>query len=63
MKSVLVFLALMITALVAPLVLAAALSAIVGIGPVEMMIIYALCIAGALLTWRSFRRTKAALTL
>ncbi len=58
MKSVLVFLTLAIAALLGPLVVASALSAIGGIGPIEMTIIYAVCVVAAVLTWRSFRRKQ-----
>lgn len=62
MKTVLVFLALVIAALVGPLLVASALSAIGGIGPVELTIIYAVCVVAAVLAWRSFRRKQTLAT-
>lgn len=62
MKTVLVFLALVIAALVGPLVVASALSAIGGIGTLELTIIYAVCVVAALLTWRSYRHKQALAT-
>ncbi len=62
MKNVLVFVALVVAAVLVPLVLAAALTAVAGIGPVELTILYVACISGAVLTWRSFRRRNAVAT-
>lgn len=59
MKRLLVFLALVVMVIVGPLVLAGALSNLFAVGPVEMPILYALFIAGAVFTWRSFRRREA----
>lgn len=50
------FIVVAIAVLFAPLVLAAALTAIIAIGPVELTIIYVLSISCGALVWRSFRR-------
>lgn len=47
---------LVIVCLVLPILIAGLLSFVGGIGAIEMMLLYGLCIIGASVVWRSIRR-------
>ena len=59
MKKILLLLLLLIGCIVVPIVIAALLSAVGGIGSTELGVLYLACFAAAILIWRSVQRNQA----